>query len=113
MGGAPTAGANYFAQMSTFDPASFHQVFPAIPQSGEVPITSTSVTVPAGTLPAGGREFNLLVDIVSPGAILQDSGGIAIPDAGTGSGLAPVEREATSLGMLLLARHAWEARPDH
>jgi len=85
-GGAPTAGANYFVQMSTFDHAGFHQVFPPTPQSRGVPITSTSATVPAGTLPAG-RDFNLLVGIVSPGAILQNSGGIRIPNAGTGSGL--------------------------
>jgi hypothetical protein len=32
-------------------------------------------------------SFTLLVSIVSPGALLQNSGGISIPDAGPGSGL--------------------------
>jgi len=86
-GGAPTAGASYFAQISAFDGQIFHQMFPADGGSGEVPIANTSVTVPAGTLPAPATNFYLLVGIVSPGFVLQDSGGIAIPDAGTGSGL--------------------------
>jgi len=85
-GGTPTDGANYFAQVSTFDSNGFHQVFPATPQSGEIPITSTSATIPSGTLPTG-TDFAVLVGIVSAGATLQNAGGIAIPDAGTGSGL--------------------------
>jgi hypothetical protein len=85
-GGAPSAGAGYFAQISSVDITGFHQRFPD-GGTGEVPITTTTVTVPAGTLPAPAIGFYLLVGIVSPGAILQDSGGIAIPDAGTGSGL--------------------------
>ena len=85
-GGAPAAGANYFVQMVNFVPPSFHQAFPPSPQSGELPITSTSATVDAGTLPPA-TSFNLVVGIVTPGAILQNSGGIPIPDAGAGSGL--------------------------
>jgi hypothetical protein len=81
-GGAPTAGADYLVQMSD---SSGNQVFPATTQSGEVPITDTSVTIPAGTLPTG--SLSLLVGIVSVGAIFQDSGGISIPNTGAGSGL--------------------------
>jgi hypothetical protein len=86
-GGAPTAGAGYFAQISAFDGHEFHQMFPADGGTPEVPITTTPVTVPAGTLFAPATNFYLLVGIGSPGFFLQDSGGIAIPDAGTGSGL--------------------------
>jgi hypothetical protein len=86
-GGAPVAGAGYFAQISSLDVNGFHQRYPADGGSGELPITTTSATVPAGTLSAPGTGFYLLVGIVSPGAVFQDSGGIAIPDAGTGSGL--------------------------
>jgi len=43
--------------------------------------------------------------------------GKALRTAGNGPAAtrtpASVEGEATPLGMLLLARHAWEARPDH
>lgn len=86
-GGAPTAGADYFAQISSLDGPQFNQRFPADGGTPEVPITTTSVTVPAGTLLAPATNYYLLVGIGTPGFFLQDSGGIAIPDAGTGSGL--------------------------
>ena len=85
-GGAPTAGAVYFAQISALT-GQFNEVFPADGGTPEVPITTTSVTVPAGTLPAPATNFYLLVGIATPGFYLQDTGGIAIPDAGAGSGL--------------------------
>ena len=84
-GGAPTAGANYFVQMSTYNLSGFHQVSPATPQSGEIATTSTSATVPAGTQPR--VRTTLLLWASSPRAILSDSGGIAIPGAAAGSGL--------------------------
>jgi hypothetical protein len=84
-GGGPTAGAVYFAEISPLSANNFW--FPADGGSGEVPIATPSVTVPAGTLPPGVIDLYLLVGIVTPGAYFQDSGGIAIADAGTGSGL--------------------------
>jgi hypothetical protein len=86
-GGAPTAGADYFAQISAFDGHRFDQMFPSDGGTPEVPITTTSVTVPAGTLFAPATNFYLLVGIGTRGFFFQDSGGIPIPDAGTGSGL--------------------------
>lgn len=79
-GGAPTAGADYFVVISNGNVLAF------LPnQTGEVPITTTSVTVPGGTLPVG--NLSLAVGIVSVGAYSQSTGGISIPGTGAGSGL--------------------------
>lgn len=61
-------------------------VFPPSSQGGELPITQMSLMVPAATLTAGS-VLQLLVGMVSPGAIFQNSGGISIPNTGAGSGL--------------------------
>ncbi len=82
-GGAPTIEANYYVQM--YD-SGLHQIFPSsTSDSGELPISTTAAVVPQGSLPTG--DVFLMVGIVSPGAILQDSGGISIPNAAAGSGL--------------------------
>jgi Fibronectin type III domain len=82
-GGAPTTGADYLVYMAD---SSGNLAFP-LTQNLEVPITTTSVTVPAGALPSGS-SFSLVVGIVSTGAYLEEgSGGISIPNTGAGSGL--------------------------
>ena len=82
-GGAPTAGADYLVYMA--DSSGNLAFLPN--QTGEVPISTTSVTVPAGALPTGS-SYSLVVGIVSTGAYLEEgSGGISIPNTGAGSGL--------------------------
>ncbi len=86
-GGAPTDNADYYVQMYENNDSNLNQVFPlpANSSSGELPFTTTSVTVPANSLPTG--SLSLQVGIVSQGAIYQTSGGIPIPDAGPTSAL--------------------------
>ncbi len=82
-GGSPTTGAAYFVgvldQSGTFlYPTGDHG-----PQ--EVSISSTSQSVPAGTLSAGSDV--VMIGIGSIGLASQASGGISIPNAASGSGL--------------------------
>ncbi len=83
-GGFPTAGASY--AVGVLD-ASGNFVFPAGGNHGpeEVPLSTTSVTVPASTLPTGADE--VLVGIATTGIVQQSSGGIPIPGTLPGSGL--------------------------
>jgi uncharacterized protein YjdB len=80
-GGAPTTGASYV--VAVFDNAGA-QVYPA---GGpvELGIGITSHTVPANTLAPGSDQ--VLVAIGTTGIGNEQSGGIAIPNAGPGSGL--------------------------
>lgn len=82
-GGAPTTGSSYVAGVLD---GSGNFVFPAGnhgPQ--ELPIGTTSWTVPANTLAPG--TYTVLVGIGTTGIVHQTSGGIAVPGALAGSGL--------------------------
>ncbi len=85
-GGGPTAGAVY--AVGILDPSSGGFVFPAAHNGPEeVSISTSSVTVPAGTL-VSGNQYPVIVGIGTPGISKEQTGGTAFTPAGAaGSGL--------------------------
>src|SRR5205823_1933685 len=87
-GGAPTTGASYVVGVLDNTGRTLYPAPPPGNEGGgplELPIGTTSNTVPANTLAAGSDQ--VLVGIGTTGIVNEQSGGIAIPNAGSGSGL--------------------------
>jgi fibronectin type 3 domain-containing protein len=85
-GGSPTTGASYVVGVMN-STGTF--VYP-VPSGGsggpaELPISTSSVSVPAGTIAAG--SYAVMVGIGTVGIGQQSSGGIPIPGTASGSGL--------------------------
>ncbi len=85
-GGSPALGATYV--VGVLDGAGQFSFPVQVGEGGgpmEIPTSTTSVVVPANTVPVGSAF--VMVGIGSPGLVQQASGGIAIPNAAAGSGL--------------------------